>query len=302
MTARLFHTCTGHNAALYALAQGANANQLLSAGGDGWIVAWDLDNPDQGKLLASVETQVFALANAPNFGWIAAGNMNGGVHWIDPVNPENTRNIQHHKKGVYGILFLENFGFSIGGDGMLTRWDAEKAQTLESFHLSAKALRCLDYSPIRRELAIGSSDNQIYLLDADTLALRQTLPAAHQNSVFSICYSPDGRYLLSGGRDALLNVWDIENDLSLVSAQAAHLYTINHIAFSPNGALFATASRDRTVKIWDANNFQLKKVIDTVRHIGHINSVNRLLWAPESTLASASDDRTLKLWKFENED
>lgn len=289
------HTCTGHRAAVYALSAGGEPGTFLSAAGDGWVVRWHWDNPENGRLLASVETQVFSLASDQETTAIVAGNMNGGLHFIHPDKPEDTRNIQHHQKGVFGLHFLNGELFSVGGDGMLTRWRLTPARSAESLQLSAYALRCLDYCPQRDELAVGASDHHVYLLDARTLAVRNVLREAHSNSVFSVRYTPDGRFLLSGGRDAMLRVWALSDGPNLASEQPAHWFTINDIVFSPDGALFATASRDKTIKIWDAADRRLLKVIDTLRLGGHINSVNALLWMPEG-LVSAGDDRTLMLW------
>jgi WD40 repeat protein len=289
------HTCTGHRAAIYALAPGKDERHFLSAGGDGWVTEWSLDDPETGRLVASVETQIFSLYSLPG-GRIVAGNMNGGVHWIDKENPEKTLNIQHHQKGVYDILAVGEWVFTIGGDGILTRWDLEKGSSIESFQLSNQALRAIAFSETRNEIAVSASDNSIYILDLETLELKKTLKNAHANSVFTVAYSPDNRHLLSGGRDAMLRVWDLEHDFQLVSEQAAHLFTVNHIVFSPDGKLFATASRDKTLKIWDAGTFQLLKVVDTIRYGGHIHSVNRLLWLPDC-LVSCSDDKTVMLWR-----
>jgi WD40 repeat protein len=306
---RRLHTCTGHRAAVYALAPGKDVRHFLSAGGDGWVAEWNLDAPDSGQLAASVETQIFSLC-ALNANRLVAGNMNGGVHWIDRESPDKSLNIQHHKKGVYDIAAAGGWVFTAGGDGILTRWDSEKGRTLESFQLSNQALRAVSFSEKRNELAVGASDNSIYLLDSETFELKTTLKNAHSNSVFTLAYSPDSRQLLSGGRDAMLRVWDFENSQSLTPRsallapslspltpkEAAHLFTVNHIVFSPDGKLFATASRDKTLKIWDSQTFQLLKVADTMRHGGHINSVNRLLWLPDC-LVSCSDDRTVILWE-----
>lgn len=295
------HTCSGHNAALYALSPGQTDRHFLSAGGDGWVVEWDLDDPELGKLVASVETQCFSLCTLPDRNRIVAGNMNGGLHWIDRESPAQTRNVLHHKKGVYALAYHQDANggwlFSAGGDGFLTRWDAANARTIESLQLSHQALRAVAYSENRRELAVGASDQSIYLLDSETLEVKQILKNAHTNSVFSLAYSPNGAYLLSGGRDAMLRVWDLEQDCRQISAQPAHLYTINHLAFSPDGALFATASRDRTVKIWNAQTFELLKVLDTLRFGGHTRSVNRLLWLPGG-LISCGDDRLAIIWKI----
>lgn len=295
MQIRRLHTCTGHRVAAYALAPGKDARYFLSAGGDGWVAEWNLDEPETGQLVASVETQIFSLC-ALNANRLVAGNMNGGVHWIDRENPDKTLNIQHHKKGVFDIVAAGEWVFTAGGDGVLTRWDLEKGRTVESFQLSNQALRAISFSEKRRELAVGASDHSIYLLDLETFELKTTLKNAHSNSVFTLAYSPDSKFMLSGGRDAMLRVWDLKNDFQLISEQAAHLFTVNHIVFSPDGKLFATASRDKTLKIWDSQTFQLLKVADVMRYGGHVNSVNRLLWLPDC-LVSCSDDRTVMLWE-----
>lgn len=290
------HTCTGHRASIYALAPGQDARHFLSAGGDGWIVEWNLDDPETGRVVATVETQVFALFALPDQQRLVAGNMNGGLHWVDLAHPDRTRNIQHHQKGVFDLQAHGPWLFSAGGEGMLTRWALEEARSVESFHLSNKSLRAIAIAPGRGEMAVGASDGNIYLLDLETLALKHVLARAHTPAVFALRYSPDERYLLSGGRDALLRVWHLEeNTPTLHSEQPAHWFTLNHIAYSPDGTRFATASRDKTVKIWDAASFRLTKVLETLRDNGHRNSVNRLLWLPDA-LVSASDDRTVKIW------
>lgn len=290
---------TGHNAAIYSITAGEKTNEFISGAGDGWIVRWNLDEPELGRLLAKVETQVFSLIYLPERSVIVAGNMNGGVHWIDLHQPENNRNVLHHAKGVFSICRVDNNVFTVGGDGILTRWSADDFRTAESLQLTYQSLRCMDYHPGRHELAIGSSDHSIYLLDADTLKIRRHLSPAHENSVFAVRYSIDGRLLLSGGRDAHLKVWDLDKDGAVIVDEPAHWFTINDIVFSPEGRWFATASRDKTIKIWDAQSFRLLKVLEGVRDGGHFNSVNRLYWSvPDGKLVSASDDRSMILWNI----
>lgn len=290
----------GHNAAIFALAAYADPRYFLSAAGDGWIVKWDLDDPDPGRLVAKVDTQVFSLCYLKGQERVVAGNMNGGVHWIDLKNPEQTRNIAHHQKGVFAIKALDDVLFTAGGQGLLTRWSATESQTEESIKLSNQSLRSLAIHPGKNQLAVGASDNSIYLLKLPDFQLIHTISNAHENSVFSLQYSPDGRYLISGSRDAHLKVWDIWNGFQEVIAQPAHWFTINAISYHPEGHLVATASRDKTIKIWDAENFELLKVIETIRDNGHVNSVNSLLWTSyQNHLLSASDDRTIGIWQLE---
>ena len=305
----------GHQGSVFALSQGHTPQYMLSGAGDGWIVEWDLENPEVGKLLAKVDSNIFSLLFLPDKNQIIAGNMNGGLHFIDLNNADKNKNIAHHSKGVFDIQLIHNQLFTIGGDGVITRWSVEEIRSIESFQLSAKSLRCMDFSKERHEFAVGASDGHIYFLD-EKLNLKNIIKNAHKNSVFSIKYALDGQYLLSGGRDALLKMWRLDENVTASGAWqegvlelSAHLYTINKIAFHPqNPDIFATASRDKTIKIWQlmtsAENHNVKieeikllKVINTIRYGGHLNSVNTLSWTPYNNwLISGSDDRSLMIW------
>jgi WD40 repeat protein len=289
------HQLTGHESGIYALCPGPGEREWLSGDGAGWIVRWRLDDPETGRLLARVENRVFSLAYLPDHELIVAGNMDGGLHWIPLADPDDNVNIAHHRRGLFSILAIGDQLFTAGGDGFLSRWDIASRRRLESLQLATDSLRSLAYSPSRNELAVGSSDNTIYLLDATDLRLKSQL-RGHANSVFSVHYLPGGRFLFSGGRDAYLRIWDLAAERELTAGDAAHWFTVNALALHPEGRYLATGSRDKTIKIWDTETFALQKVLDTIRDGGHINSVNTLLWHPTGALISAGDDRSIILW------
>lgn len=288
---------SGHRGAIFQLTAGPSPNTFLSAAGDGWIVQWDEDDPDPGKLVAKADSQLFSLCQIRDSALLAAGDMNGGIHWIDLDTPDNNKDIAHHKKGTFVLRQIDEHLYSLGGDGIITKWAIPQKRPLESYQLSHQSLRCLAYHAQRQCLAIGSSDHNIYLLDVKSLEIQQVIHNAHENSVFSLAFSPDGQHLFSGSRDAHLKVWDLDHGPECISKQAAHLYTINSIAFHPKGHLFATASRDKHLKIWDASSLQLLKVIEPMRDDGHVNSVNDLYWSSyKNYLISCGDDRMIKIW------
>lgn len=291
---------TGHKASIYTIVNGSSPHFILSGAGDGWVVQWDLRDPENGHLLTQVEQNIFSLAYLEDQNRLIVGNMNGGVHWVNVDHPAATKNIAHHHKGVFDIIRIDDLIYTLGEGGKLTRWSIENSRTLETYHLSNKSLRTIAYSPLRNEFAIGASDHHIYFLDATTLETKDQIKNAHDNSVFTVCYNPDQTLLLSGGRDAHLKVWDLNQAKKCVSSQPAHWFTINDIAIHPKGTIFATASRDKSIKIWDMKNFQLLKVIDRSKQEGHLNSVNKLLWTDYNDyLISVSDDRTLIVWDIQ---
>ena len=292
----------GHNSSIYSLIAFKKPSTFLSAGGDGWIVEWNSSNPDQGKLLSKTDTNIFSIYHLEDLNILLAGNMYGGLHWIDLTTSINFKSVQFHQKGIFVFYRLDqNRLLALGGDGVLSVWDIVQSRCLESIQLSNQALRCITKHPNKNLLAIGSSDSNIYLLNSENLELVKVIKNAHQNSVFSMSYSPDGSYLLSGGRDAFLRVWETEKEYNEIPTEAAHLQTINDISFHPKGQIFATASRDKTIKIWDYKNFALKKVIDTVRYGSHLKSVNKLLWLDDQQLLSCSDDRCIMSWDIQLE-
>ncbi len=287
---------TGHNAAIFALAPGHEPGSFLSAAGDGWIAQWQLAHPENGRLIARTERQIFSLLALPDQR-LVAGTLDGGLHWIYLNDPTQNRDIAHHAKGVFALLSVADLVYSIGGGGLLTCWDSLHCRSLASIQLSNQSLRSIDYHAGRHELAVGASDNHIYLLDAATLQLKHTLHQAHTNSIFTVRYGPTGEHLYSGGRDAYLRIWHLAPSPTLLSEQPAHLATLNDLIFHPSGHWFATASRDKTVKIWETATGRLRKVLDIIRDGGHRNSVNCLLWLNAgNTLLSAGDDRTIILW------
>ncbi len=292
---------TGHKAAIYALAPGAQPYEFLSGAGEGWVVRWDLREPELGRLITKVEANIFSLLHVPEQQMLVVGNMNGGVHWVDLDAPDQTRNIQHHSRGVFASLLLDEHILTIGGGGTLTRWATDPPRSLESLQLTHQSLRGIAYHADRKELAIAASDHRIYILDANSWQIKQAIDQAHDNSVFTLRFSPDGQLLLSGGRDAQLRIWEVADTYQAKHTIAAHMYTINDLAFHPDGHLLATASRDKSIKIWDARSFQLLKVIEGVRDGGHFNSVNRLYWSSYNNyLISCSDDRSIIIWKIEH--
>jgi WD40 repeat protein len=291
---------TGHQAAVFALAQGKNTQFILSGSGEGWVVQWDLENPDLGKLIAQTNANIFSLLYLPTEHIVIAGDMNGGVHWLYLENTTLNKHIAHHKRGVFDIQNIDNQVFTLGGNGILTRWQVQPIRSMESIQLTSVALRTMSFAKNSEKMAVGASDGNIYILNRLTFELLQIIEKAHANSVFCVRFSPDGKYLLSGGRDAQLKIWEVEANFSLSHVIPAHWFTINDLVFHPTKPVFATASRDKTIKIWDAHTFELLKVIDGLRFGGHLRSVNRLFWSSYNDyLVACSDDRSVSVWKVE---
>ena len=291
-------TLTGHRDCVYTLERSGKDNIFYSAGGDGFVVAWNLKDPENGDLIANAEKSVYALKYLADKDLLVIGQNFKGLQIVAPEAKKLVQTVALPPVAIFDMIYSEKDQLLYAGlaDGTLVMLETVGFTVKKVMKLSDKSLRCLALNGERNELAAGYSDHSIRIFDAQTLKLKQQVDA-HANSVFTLAYTPDGKFLLSGSRDAHLCIWDPEKNYEEHLSIIAHLFTINHITFSPCGKYIATCSMDKSVKVWDANTFKLLKVIDKARHAGHGTSVNKLFWsAHENALVSCSDDRTISVW------
>ena len=285
----------GHTAAIYALAPFRQPSQFLSAAGDGWIVAWDLEHLPDGKLIAKVEDNIFALHYMTENDTVIVGTMNGYVIWINLADNSILHKSLAHSKGVFAIYQVGLQIYTAGADGKLIWWDSKKYIKKESLQLAYQSLRNIKHDD--NILYIGSTDGNIYTVDLKTFTSTMPIINAHESSVFAL-YIDKEACLWTGGKDAHLKIWQLA-DKKLLSSQPAHLFTVNSICELEHLNIIATASRDKTVKLWDKSTKKLLKVMDTMRHQMHMRSINALWYNVHyQVLVTASDDRSLMLWQI----
>jgi WD40 repeat protein len=273
---------------------GGQPSHFFSGAGDGMVVFWDLNSPEEGVSVAQLPNSVYAVHYLN--GVLAVGHNYDGIHIIDWKERRELASLKTTDAAIFDLQSHNDDLFIASGDGAFSVVDIQKMTVKSRQVLSQKSARTIAVGV--GEIAVGYSDNFIRIFDLDTYSLKKEWQA-HTNSVFTLRYSQDGRFLLSGSRDARLKAWDATSDYRLAEEVVAHMYAINSLSFSPNGKHFVTCSLDKSIKLWDADQLKLLKVIDKARHAGHGTSVNKLLWtAYDGQVVSASDDRTISVWKF----
>lgn len=291
------HSLTGHRDAVYALQSAGRAAEFFSAAGDGMVVQWNLEAPENGALIARLPNSVYALHYLAAQELVVAGHNYEGIHLLDWKNKKEVGSLKLTSAAIFDIASVAQRLLVAQGDGSLSLIDPAMLAILKRVDASYKSARTIAVNPLNGDIAVGFSDHYIRVYD-EALALKHEWHA-HGNSVFTLRYMPGGKILLSGGRDARLKAWSADSGYALEEEIVAHMYAINHIEFSPDSKHFVTCSMDKSIKVWDADALKLLKVIDKARHAGHGTSVNRLLWTPyNNQLVSASDDRSISVWQI----
>ena len=294
-TVQKVKSITGHKDCIYTLTGFDQPGRFFSASGDGMVVLWDLDRPDEGQLIARLPASVYALKYLPSSHLLAAGQNFEGIHLLDVENKREKASLQLTRAAIFDIQTDASHLYVGTGEGVLMKVGADTLQIIGKAHESEKSLRSIAIDPVRGEVAAGYSDHRVRIFDLD-LRLKTTIDA-HANSVFTVRYSPDNRFLVTGSRDARLKFWDVSSGYQPAHEIVAHMFAINHLDYSPDGKHFVTCSLDKTIKVWDASELRLLKVIDRASHGGHVTSVNKVLWTSyNDQIISAGDDRTISVW------
>jgi thioredoxin-related protein len=226
------------------------------------------------------------------------------TNWVlirDNVTNIDSREIKYllnHTNGVFDILYLQKHKkfVALGGDGSFSVWNSLTYLCELTQKLCDAKLRSADIDISENEIAIACGDNSVRIFNIETWTELQRLNN-HSLSANVVKYHPNGQYLLTGSRDAHLNIYNVKG-YSLVKSIPAHNFAIYGIAFNADNSLFATASRDKTAKIWDATTFEIKVRISKENNEGHLNSVNKVLWA-DKYLITTGDDRAIIIWEAE---
>ncbi len=290
---------TGHRDCVYALEQGDLPKRIFSGAGDGMVVAWELDKPEEGERIAQLPNSIYALHHIKKSNYLVVGHNYDGIHLLDWRYQKELASLQLTTSAIFNIQSFANLLLVATGEGMVFVIDTDTWLIKKKILASEKSARSIAVNVRLGEMAVGFSDYTIKVFGLDDFQLKYEF-RAHSNSIFALRYMPGCDLLMSGSRDARLKVWDATHQYHLVEEIAAHVYAINDIVFSPDGQYFATASMDKSIKVWNANQMKLIKVIDKARHAGHGTSVNKLLWTSyNNQLLSASDDRTISVWDIQ---
>ncbi len=288
----------GHTDCVYSLEVGKTSNLVYSAAGDGMIVEWDLDNPENGQLIAKMKNSVYALNYRSDDEILLAGQNFEGIHYIDIPNKKDEGSVQISNAQIFDIKSFENRIFIGTSDGVLYVLDFESRAFIKKIKLSDKSIRTIAVNSNLGDIAVGLSDNTIRVLDLDDLKPKYLINA-HKLSVFTLVYDPFSNNLISGSRDAHLKVWSSIDQYKLLESVVAHMYAINSISIKSTNDFFVTGSMDKSIKVWDLKTLQLLKVIDRSRHAGHATSVNKVLWTNRADqVLSCSDDKKISVWEL----
>ncbi|KAJ1561533.1 hypothetical protein HK096_004353 [Nowakowskiella sp. JEL0078] len=152
-------------------------------------------------------------------------------------------------------------------------------------------------APDAGEISVGADDNKIYTYKINGTEITQShVFENNRGSITCISYSPNGELLVAGDAERSIICYDVNEKKVKITQWMFHTSRITSVAWSPDSLHCASGSLDTNVEIWSVRS--------PTKHIAikgaHLESVNRVTWVDNDTVASAGQDASIKVWKIKH--
>lgn len=175
-------------------------------------------------------------------------------------------------------------------------WNASSGIISKLCESTAPDYPCsVSWSVSPKYLAVGTSNHEVQILDAETLRLIRTM-LGHTSRIGSLAWND--HLLTSGALNGSIIHHDPRVPDHIVCILSKHSQEVCGLKWSPDMNFLASGGNDNLLSIWDAKKLTTNQPLHTSNL--HIAAVKALAWCPwnNSLLASGGGtaDRQLRFW------
>jgi WD40 repeat protein len=278
-----------------------DGRHLASAGDDGTVKIWELENDEDALALKGRGAAVTAIAWSPNDLVFAAAYSDGNVQLWDAATGHKVHLHQIHKKRVNCLVFDTDGERLASGDfgGMVKVWDAATGQEVFPPLQHTSSVDRIAFSSDGQWLATAGVDKTrrertVTLWSAKTGKKIHNYPIGHAADGFlRVVFSPDGRYLASLSDTQGFKIWESSSGREMGTVEHGGVKT-QSATLRPDLERLAVGEKNGTIRVWSLATGEEIRALE-----GHVGPVNGLAFDPSGErLASAGADGSVKLWEM----
>lgn len=271
-----------------------NDGSILASGSasDNAVRLWDMDTMQQTQMLKAegIVGGFNHIAFSSDNGLLAAACVNGTIQLWDVNTYQHIRMLTEFRGGR-SVAFSPDLRTLASSDfGTVCIWNiftGEVTHTITDFY---GHFQCTSVNPDGKTVACSGGGRAIYLFDATTGTLQDTIRRPSYRSPTAIAYSPDGKTFVGADID-VVTLFDA-NTGKETNRLEGHQEKVSCVAFSSDGNLVASGGLDKTVRLWNANTGELKHILK-----GHQQHILSIAFSPDgNTVASGSYDMSVLMW------
>ena len=271
-----------------------DASLVASAGGNGTIKLWDLQNGGVTTLRGHSDT-VNAVAFSPNGELLASGGDDYRFKLWDVQNQQTIATLEHiigrNRSAIKAVAFSPDGQLLATAGWEVKLWSVSNQQEIATFQHNQWVL-AVAFSLDGQLLATGDHGGTVRIWDVQNRQVIARL-AGDTTSVRSVAFSPDGRTFASAGYQGLIKLWTVENweSIGTFHNTTGTAYTVD---FSPDGKALASTGRE-VVSLWSVESGE--KIASLTGHNGWVRGV---AFSPDGRfVASGGDDRMVRVQNIE---
>ena len=178
----------------------------------------------------------------------------------------------------------------VGAPGSVMVWDVE-TRAQRWVHRAATSLSRVQFSPDGNSLAVGSVDNDVFLMNAADGKLKNTL-AGNGKGIRSLAFSPDGKTLAVASDERAVRLWDLQTGAikRTFDDKKTRFFAI---AFSPDGKLLG-ATESTGWCAWEVDSGKLYRTF-----VGSALATQGIAFTADADQVLTGDNEGLiRLWSL----
>ncbi len=258
-----YNVFDGHSEAVRSIVFAPEKNAFYSAGSDGKILLWNLeDTAAKSRVLAETHTVNRIIDITGDGKWLACGTEGKGIQIYNTTYMEGpVRNLSGHGGRIFCLDFLPDNRKMVtaGPDNRILIWDFGDGRKEELASVGS-IIHALQVSPDGRLLAAGTRDGSVLLWELSANRGPDTLFREAGNPVLALAFDQSADTLATGDQQGNIRIWDLRGRKQLINLRG-HKARLTDLEFSRDNRLLGSSSNDGSVRLWETGDYNNQPIV-----------------------------------------